>query len=173
MSGPRSKVALDSGRSIIETGCGSTPLPDTAKALAGQGQPPLHWPLAQTPLQPCPSIGISPMPVSAERQRELRRMRTECRNADWQAAGYTARANAVARKSRAGRKATAAARLPRLAPITLVPEHQRDQPARHPRWPRAVAQVETHSGRNAWPRSHSRSPSGRSARREASSLPDA
>ena len=46
------------------------------------------------------------MPVSAERQRELRRMRTEHRIADWQAAGYTARAHAVARKRRAGRKAT-------------------------------------------------------------------
>ena len=45
------------------------------------------------------------MPVSAECQRELRRMRTERRIADWQAAGYAARANAVARKSRAGRKA--------------------------------------------------------------------
>ena len=113
------------------------------------------------------------MPVSAERQRELRRVRTERRIADWQAAGSTARANAVARKSRAGRKATAAARLPRLAPITPAPEHQENQMARHPRWPRAVAQEETHGGRNAWPRSSSRSPSGRSARREASSLPDA
>ena len=39
----------------------------------------------------------------------------------------------------------AAARLPRLAPITLVPEHQEDQAARQARWPRAVVQEE-----NAW-----------------------
>lgn len=91
---------------MLETGCGSTPPPDTAKALASQGQTPLDWPLAQTPLQSCPGIGISSMPASAERQRELRRMLTERRIADLQAAGYTARAHAVARQTRAGQKAT-------------------------------------------------------------------
>lgn len=46
------------------------------------------------------------MPASAERQREVRRMRTERRIADLQAAGYTARAHAVARQTRAGQKST-------------------------------------------------------------------
>ena len=66
---------------------------------------------------------------------------------------------------------SAAARLPRLAPITPAPEHQKDQAALQAPWPRAVAQEEAHGGTNAWPRSCSKSASGRSVRREASSLP--
>lgn len=46
------------------------------------------------------------MPVSAERQRELRQIRTANRIAELQAEGKSGRARAVARKSKAARRNT-------------------------------------------------------------------
>ena len=222
MSGPRSKVALDSGRSVNARPHPQTdgirPPPDDTDHTQGGGPvgiavpifgyrvggraahscliPDVDRPRSPMPRRPLPVKAkhrlIGPLPRLLHRPPCNPALESEpapCQsrpsaNASSAGCGQSAasptgkpldtRPGPMPSPARVGPDASqpAAARLPRLAPITLVPEHQKDQAARQARWPRAVVQEETNGGTNAYPRSHSKSPSGRSARPEASSLPD-